>query len=748
MHESLERFIDRSRQRHFTDEEISGIACHANRLAMGCDVIEHLRPVETSLVQSAVAKTVDAHPDMETAHPGITDLLQQSMLLLLRQTAFAMAVDDNTRLCDMLCDLQAPYWHHALDSAVVEYALATLRDEVAASVGGQAARALDTWLHAGARFFILNAEIGRHKDQIIASAVDALFHRFPDLDTRYADCRQKTAQDFEHVLRHSVRGALPDGDERVFRMLRIFHDAIQPAKFGAAFMEEAFELLTDQCRQHLHPGRSVELFTQMRVVTDFITLSADLADHLDTIIHTSIDRLCQAYPEQMSADDMVEKGKRDERLILEHCAYATHLGGQDEFIHVMSGFYGTLTQFNFGSALIGDAFKILLETCRTTLRARSRAHLLPVLHRASHFIAIAADLAEHREALLTQVTDDLETAFGDYFGAHPYAKSLAMRDHDLLLAALALCLLPGGKDVAAGRFASFGEMLLRHQFDPQLIATSFDLLEKTCMEMLSSHALALLIPHWHRVRQYLDVCVAMASQEAELIDEACQVVYTHFATEVDSFENGSAKTAQDLRALFRTAALSAVPGGDAHLVRGLSAFTAHLATAPMPQAMMDTAVSNLLQAAEQRLPETQRTWLMPVLEACYAHTHLAVALSTVLDQAVDDAMDAVLARYPQKALNRTSRCEAQRRLRFYAGRTTQRPRVCPRWRFPTRLAVVGICGIPCSQPIWGGIYGRGLPRVASTAGGTAPLRDHGPFGAVARSHDCRHHPDGRAHRAS
>ncbi|PON15963.1 hypothetical protein C2W62_20960 [Candidatus Entotheonella serta] len=263
MHEPLEQLIDRSRQRHFTDEEISGIACHANRLAMGCDVVEHLRPLETRLVQSVLTKTAEVHPDMETAHPGITDLLQQSILILLRQTAFAMAVDDYTRLCDVLCDLQAPYWQSGLDSAVIEDAMTTLRDDAMVSLDGTAGKALDAWLHAGTRFFILNAEVGRQKDTIIEATVSELYSRYPEIETRYADCRRKTAQDFERVLQHCLRGVLPDGEQRVFRMLRTFHDAIVNAKFGAAFMEEAFELLTDQCRERLHPGRSVELFTHL-----------------------------------------------------------------------------------------------------------------------------------------------------------------------------------------------------------------------------------------------------------------------------------------------------------------------------------------------------------------------------------------------------------------------------------------------------------------------------------------------------
>lgn len=649
MHEPLEHMINRSRQRHFTDEEISGIACHAYRLAMGCDVVEQLRPLETRLVQSVVAKMVDANPNMETTHPGITDLLQQSMLILLRQTAFAMAVDDYTRLCDVLCDLQAPYWHSGLDSAVIEYAMVTLRDNIADSVEGQAGKALDTWLHAGTRFLILNAEIGGKKERIIEAAVAELFNRFPEVETHYTDCRQKTVQDFERVLQHSIRGVLPDGEQRVFRMLRVFHDAIIRSQFGAAFMEEAFELMSDHCRQHLHPGRSVELFSQLHIVTDFIILSADLGDHLETIIETSVNHLTQHYPEQTASNEVIEKAKRDEQLILEHCAYATHPGGQDEFIQVMSNFYGTLTRFNFGSALIADAYKILLETCRTTLRARSRAALLPVLHRASHFMAIAADLAEHREPLLTKIADQLESTFGAYFAAHASAKALTMRDQELLLSSLALCLLPGGEPIAAGRFASFGETILQHQFDPQLMSASFDLLEKSCMAMLSTHALALLIPYWHRVRQYLDVCVTFALSEDAMIDEACQVVHTHFAEEIGNFENGLAKTAFDLRTLFRTAALSVAPGGASHLVRGLSSFMTHLASVPMPQAMLDTSIGSLLQAVDQRLPAPHREWLMPVLEQCYAHIHVAAALGTCLDRVVDDTIHAVFSQHAQKA---------------------------------------------------------------------------------------------------
>ncbi len=648
MHESLERIIDRSRQRQFTDEEISGIACHANRLAMGCEVLEQLRPLELDLVESVVTKTAEAMPGMESNQPGITDLLRQSMLTLLRQSAFAMAVDDNSRLCDVLCDLQAPFWQSHLDSAVIEYAMTTLRDDVATRLGGSSGKAFDTWLHEGTRFFILSAEIGQKKNAIIDAAVTELFNRFPDLETRYDDCRQKTVQDFELILQHSVRGVLPDGEHRVFRMLRIFHEAIVRASFGAAFMEEALEILTDRCRENLHPGRSVELFAQLHGVTDFVTLSADLGDHLVAIIDTSVDRLAKLYPDQMASEEIVEKAKRDQRLILEHCAYATHPAGQDEFMTMMSNFYGTLTRFNFGSSFIADAYKMLLETCRTTLRARSRSTLLPILHRASHFIGIAADLAEHRGPLLTKIADQLESTFGPYYAAHPHAKALTIRDQDQLLASLSMCLLPGGENVAAGRFASFGESILLHNFDPQLMSSSFDLLEKSCMEVLSSHALALLIPHWHRVRQYLDVCVALASNEATIIDEAAQLVYTHFAADVDRFSDGRAKTAQDLRTLLRTAALTAAPGGASHLVRGLSSFMAHLADAPMSQGMLDTSVGGLIQAVDQRLPEPHRDWLLPVLQQCHAHVHVTVALSTSLDQAIEQTVDAVFSTHTQK----------------------------------------------------------------------------------------------------
>lgn len=379
-------------------------------------------------------------------------------------------------------------------------------------------------------------------------------------------------------------------------------------------MEEAFELLTDQCRQHLHPGRSVELFTHLHSATDFITLSADLGDHVTAIIETSVARLAQYDPHPMGVEHAVDKAKRDEQFILEHCAYATHPGGQDAFLQVMSNFYGTLTQLNFGGALMANAYKILLETCRTTLRARSRSTLLPVLHRASYFISIAADLAEHREPLLNDIADQLESTFGDAFSAHASTRALIMRDQELLLASLALCLLPGGADIAAGRFAIFGESLLQHQFAPQLMLASFELLETACMERLSSPALALLIPHWHRVRRYLEVCVELAPSEAAVIDEACRGVQAHFTADIETFENGSTKTAADLRTLWRTAALTAVPGGTAHLVRGLSAFTAHLAHVPMPQAMLDTSISSLLQAVDQRLPAPHRDWLMPVLE--------------------------------------------------------------------------------------------------------------------------------------
>ena len=461
MHEPLEHLIDRSRQRHFTDDEISGIASHARRLATGCDVIERLRALETQLVQSAVNKTAQRFPDLESTLPEAADMLEQSLLMVVRQAAFGMAVDDYSRLCDFLCDLQQFYWTSGISGMVIEFATAALRDEVMATIEGQAGKAFDEWLEVGARFLTVTAEVGAKRSQILEDALSTLFDRFSDLEDRYVDCRSKTARDFELVLLHSIRGMLPDGEQRVFWMLRTFHDAIKQAKFGAAFMEEAFEILTDICRKHLDPGRSVELFVQLQPVIDFITLSADLGDHGEDIVNKSIDALYQLHPEQQPTQEHIEKAKRDEALILEHCVYATHPGGQDELVRLMASFSGTLNRFNFGSRLIADAYKMLHETCRTTLRARSRATLLPVLHRTSHFLAIASDLAEKKDAMLAGVADQLEAKYPAYFSQKPDGKEYVVRDQEQLLFNLALGLLPRGTGGAVGRFASFGEVILQ-----------------------------------------------------------------------------------------------------------------------------------------------------------------------------------------------------------------------------------------------------------------------------------------------
>ena len=648
MYEPLEQLIDRARQRHFTDEEISGIASHAQRLAVGCDVLARLRPLETSLVQAALRQTAEHFPDLEATVPGATPMLEQSLVWLLRQTALAMAVDDYTRWCDFLCDLQAAFWQSGVSGEVTEYATAALRDLVWEKLAGQAASACDAWLRLGARFLTVSAEVGATRALILDEAVAALFTQYPDLASRYADCARKTAQDFEHVLLHSIRGMLPDGAQRVFRMLRTYHEAIVQGRFDVTIMEDAYELLTNTCRTHLDAGRSLELFAQLQPVGDFITLSADLGMHMDALLTQSVDTLYHLHPDQDRAAEYIEKTARDERLVLEHCAYATLPGGQEELIRLVMGFQGTLVRFNFGARLVTDAYKILLDTCRTTLRARSRATLIPVLHRTAHVLALGADLAEKGEVMLTGVTERLATHYPEYYAAHPTARLYTRRDQEQLLFHLALGLLPGAADYSAGRFAMFGETLLAHRLDPALLRTSFAMLEEACMGTLQAQSLALLMPYWHQVRRYLEVCLALGPVEESIVEGVCTVLHAACATAVESYADGYTRAARDVRTLLRTAALALLPGGEEHLVRGLSRCVDNVLDVKMPRAMLHTTCTTLLHAVRTVLPAVQQAWFLPVLQRSQSCIEVAADLGTHIEAIVTPIMESTLVHLPQQ----------------------------------------------------------------------------------------------------
>jgi hypothetical protein len=646
MMESLEKMIDRARQRHFTDEEITRIAHSAGRMAQGCDVAEAIAASEGDLVNRAVTATLGRFPAVEgrspNARPLAVELLQQS----LRQAALAMALDDGDRYFTTLAEYQSVVWNAGLEPAFVESLFEELRDVVRARIGN---KLYDAWLKIAARFFTANAAVGASCHAIINEVAAQVISEFPELANRFPDCEAKIRADLEKYLSHTALGLLDDGHHRVFRMLHTYHQAAARSRYGAAPVQAACDLLSDACRRHLAAGPTVEFLAELKRVTHFLVLSADLIDKRDAILNSVVETLYALHPDKANANgrsDVREMTKRDLWLVLEHVAFGTHPGGQQKMLDVMAEFNLTLFRFNFGARLIIDAYQLLLEACRRELSGGSLAVLEPHLHRACHYVAMSADLAEKQEPMLNSLAEELAARYPDYYNRHPTSKVYVTRDQEQVLHNIALGLLAGSHHLTVGRFSVFGEYLVHARFNEKMMLESFEMLEQACLTNLSGQSLARLIPRMRRVRQYLELCSMLAFKEEEIVKEVSEAVFNRYATEIDRFSSGREKVKRDLETMLHTAAIAFIPDGEKVLVRGLENFYENLLRSRMNKEMIELTYRSLAKATAARFPSHKNTYI-PVLDSCATFLHVACDVAEHQDSIVAAAVEAAFAKYPE-----------------------------------------------------------------------------------------------------
>lgn len=614
MFDTIETMVDRARQRQFTDEEITALEADARHCLAGVEAADKVKAQEVTLVGSALAALRMEVPSLERDVPGATELIQTIVTMVLRQAAFAAAVGDPKRLTAVLCTLQQAVWESGLGGNPIEAAMEGLRDALPATLGDRHGALLDAWLKPASRFLTVTGEVGRAQGDIVRDATARLLARFPDAAGRYPDGERKIREDFALVLMHTIRGSLPGGNELVFAMLRPFHDAMQRSRFDVAVIEEGYRFLLEACQARLGDGRSTELFIALPEVIHFIAASADLATQMESIVEGSVAALYAKYPNLCLSDEYREKTKRDERLILEHCLFGSHPGGEDLLLQVASEFWLTLQRYNFGGRFITDAYKLLFERCRQQLRGRTRAQMLGTLHRVVHFLSIAADLAEKQETMLAGVLDELARKHGAMFEAAPFARAYVTRDQEQMLFNLALGLLPGAGRITVDRFSIFGETLLSRGFDARMMGDSFTLLETAMLRDLQSQSVSHLIPRWRRLRRYLEACAALGANEATLIETCARDVSARFSSEVARYPHGAEKVARDLRAVLRAALLYAAPDGEVAVARGMARFLRSIGQAEMDPTMLGSTYAALNLAAMKQAP--QADWLPTVINGC------------------------------------------------------------------------------------------------------------------------------------
>jgi len=647
MHESLEKMIDRARQRHFSDEELTLVSRSASRMEHGCDVVEKIRTSERELLTRSVSKALQKFPNVEAENPAARDLITAVLTMGLRQAALAMALDDSAKYSKILVGLQRPIWDAQFEPEFVQNAVENLRDESMATLGKALGRQFDQVLKPMARFLTINAYLAVTKDAVLGEATEDILSLNPDLESKFADARRKIHEDLEKYLIYAAQGVLPDGQERIFRMLRTYHEAAARSRYGSALMLEATEALMDAARKYINPGPTVEFFSDLQRIVNFITLSADVVEKKDAMLEKVTETLYRRHPDKLkSAENIKELTKRDMWVVLENCIYGTHAGGRERMLEVMSEFNLTLFRFQFGPRLIIDAYQLLLQTCRAELHGGALASLEPVLHKAIHFVAISADLAEKQPAMLEGLAEELAKKYDAFYGRRETAKIYVIRDQEQVLHNLSIGLLPGSKHLTVGRFSVFGEYLAHARFDEKMMHESTELLEAACMTNLSAQSLSHLIPRMRLTRRYLDLCSSLAPREEKILKETAEAILAKYTTFVEKYPDGVAKVSRDLATMLHTAAVSIIPDGEMALHRGLEAFYDNIIETRMDKGMLDFAYRALIKAVTTHLPSPHKDWLLPILETCTTFIHAAADVAENRETILTQSVDAAFAKHP------------------------------------------------------------------------------------------------------
>lgn len=643
--ESMEDLINETRNRHFTDEELSRITRHTRHMGYGTEVVDFLSKHESGLVARAINATLGDFPAADQQTPGATDLLRQVLALLLRQAGLAMALDDGKRYFDFLVDLQRPMWASPMNPSLIEGAISRLREECGRAIPAPQSGLFDGWLRVASRFLTANALLARQRQELLDGTLGDLQMSEPAMAQNLPAHLRRT---LDLMLQHSVQSLLPDGPRRDYAFVaplvsKLFQSEKNPQTTG-----RAAELLRRNAEAHLPRAGSGEVLAALAALQTAITAAADISARLEDIMreaglpYDTVDSrqaitVNQSFAYQTSPYS----------FILQQAILLSLPGTPYEVMRQLTEFEHQLAHGNASAREVADNFQAVLEACRSLLAGATIAELEDNLLRLTHYAAFQADLAQNRDGMIEKMVADHERKYEALYPRKGTSAAMGIRDMEQVLHNIALMILPGSAEQCVSRFSLFGEYLLTSKLNGPMMVELMETLERESTATFMGQTLIRLLPNLRRVRQWLDMVVSLQEHEEGIISRTAAEVLQKHPREADKYENGRERTVNDLRTQLRTSVACFLPNGETVMRRGLHAMMAAVVELKMDKGLWDTFVKTLNKNVAATMPKPQRDRLMPVLERAASFAHIAADYGMALDGITSAAADGVLQKFPQ-----------------------------------------------------------------------------------------------------
>ena len=639
---ALEAMVDGIRSRPFTEEELLNLQACAEEMSLGCDVLARLRTVEDDLLHSALTAQVPGASvaDLET----LRRILRRPLEDVLRQGAFAMASGEGELFCTTMCEHQKTIWHSGLAGSALFTVFEALRDRAGLEFGGEASRRYDRWLEVAARFLVASAEVGKASGRILDAALEAAQEATGSGANLWKKDPSVARRELEALLLCSVRAILPDGDQRFFAGMRSLHANLRGAGLDHDFAEAVGTRLVAASREALGEAGSFELLEHLTSAVDFAVMSADVHDLGSGIVQRSVARLFERHPDRPSTEK--EGVEAEQAAHVERCLLGSLPGGRSTFLRELGEVQQTIDRVKPGGDFVADAFDLLLHECEGALGVRSRAMLLPMLERTSHFVAVAADLADRRLEIVSTIADRIVEEFPAAFRENPVDEAVLVRDLQFLIANLATGILPGSDPSVAGGLEAGVEVLTSVNLDGAIVQRAWDALDEALSKKLSPRSAALLAPRWRAVRSALDGRLHLRACEDEVLDAALTRVEQEAPGATSRLEGGSAALRHSLRGGLRAACTAELPASRPRLVREMERLGAVIHAGKFPGRALAAGYGGLVAALDSHAAGSFTSGLQARLERCQSYLELCDGLSSSLDGICDAAASAGLAAAP------------------------------------------------------------------------------------------------------
>lgn len=646
--ESMRKTIDRLRQRHLTFEESSKAAWHARAMELGVNALEIARQQEDRLATAAVEIGRRFAPGSDADGSG--DFLRELMALVLRQAGFAAATEDPTEFTPFMEQIGGAIEESKINPAFVESCLEGLRDACADVLPPAERRQLDDWLNPAARYLSARAELGAHGGAVVDAAVQAAAakpHNASGMNGSFEPWLRRRAA---NLLRQAALHLLPEGEERIHTTLSDMLKAEKGPELGPEADEAFCETLVGEAATRFGAGRTIDYLQALESVADIVIAMAEFRQKIDGVVAEAWKRAKTRNRDASgAADACTEKAHRDIRLVCEAAFLASRPGGREPLMRMLADMEATLRQFQFGAKLISETYREVGEVARDQLSGRVCRVLMPGLEPAVRVMAIIAELGEKRDAMISLIVDELGKNHAKYLDGHDSRRAYVARDLEQVLSTLALGLLPGAAETTVGKFSIFGETISHGRFGAELMAETYDLLERALMGTLSAAANAHLIPQLQKYKKHMHACLHLGHAVRAIAKDGVDYLQQNHAAAASKHPHGAEKFENDIRTLVFTAAATQIPNAEFLLPRGMWRMTGNQVMTRMDPAMVCGAWEAVAKSAKKNMAKPELSWIVPHIDACVKAIHATIHVAQCMDAVVKEAADAVFARHPELA---------------------------------------------------------------------------------------------------